>query len=66
MRNEIRSGARQGMKDSDTADFLDSKELNMTWEDALKKYGTDYNEIIQASMRGRGFLNNFFKIPDLK
>jgi len=66
MRNEIRSGARQSMKDTDIADYLDAKELNLTWDGALSKYGTDYNEIIQASMRGRGMLNDLFKIPDVK
>ena len=54
------------MKDTDIAYYLDAKELNMTWGAALNKYGTDYNEIIQASMRGRGWLNALFKIPDLK
>ena len=66
LRNEIRTTTRQTMKDADIADYLDAKELSMTWEAALNKYGTNYDEIIQASMRGRGWLNDLFKIPDLK
>ncbi len=66
LRNEIRSGARQGMKDSDIADFLDSKELNMTWEQATIKYNGDYDKIIEASMRGRPTVDNVFKIPTVK
>ena len=64
LRNEIRTTTRQAMKDNDIAHYLDAKELNMTWEAAINKYGSDYNEIIQASMRGRGWLNDLFKIPD--
>jgi hypothetical protein len=66
LRNEIRITTRQAMEDNDIANFLDAKEVNMTWEEALNKYGSDYNEIIQASMRGRGSLNELFKIPDAK
>lgn len=66
LRNEIRMTTRQAMKDTDIADYLDARELNLTWEEALNKYDTDYNEIILASMRGRGWLNDLFQIPDLK
>lgn len=38
----------------------------MTWENAINKYGNNYQEIIHASMRGRGWLNELFKIPDIK
>jgi len=51
------------MKDNDIADFLNEKELNLTWEDAMNKYNGDYQEIINASMRGRGSVDILFKIP---
>jgi hypothetical protein len=51
------------MKDTDIADFLNTKEVNMTWEDAISKYNGDFEEIIQASMRGRGLVDVLFKIP---
>jgi hypothetical protein len=73
MRNEIRSGARQAMKDSDIADYLDAKELNKTWEQLLqekidKGFTGDaiYQEIISSSMKGRQTLDNVFKIPTSK
>lgn len=31
------------MKDVDIADFLNSKELNMTWEEAMNKYNRNYS-----------------------
>lgn len=62
-RNQIRTKARTAMKDTDIADFLNSKELNMTWEQAFDKYKGDYEAIISASMRGRGGVDVLFKIP---
>ncbi|MBN9293980.1 MAG: hypothetical protein J0G96_08375 [Flavobacteriia bacterium] len=73
LRNEIRSGARQAMKDSDIADYLDTKELNKTWEqlvqEKIDKGFTDdaiYQEIINSSMKGRPTVDNVFKIPTIK
>lgn len=63
MRNNIRTTTRLSMKDNDIADFLNEKELNLTWEDAMNKYNGDYQEIINASMRGRGSVDILFKIP---
>lgn len=63
MRNEIRTKARLSMKDTDIADFLNEKELNMTWEQAFEKYKGNYEDIISASMRGRGGVDTLFKIP---
>jgi hypothetical protein len=63
MRNTIRTTTRQSMKDTDIADFLNTKEVNMTWEDAMSKYNGNYEEIIQASMRGRGVVDILFQIP---
>jgi hypothetical protein len=62
-RNLIRTKARTAMKDTDIADFLNAKELNMTWEQAYAKYTGDYEAIIGASMRGRGGVDVLFKIP---
>jgi hypothetical protein len=63
MRNSIRTTTRQSMRDTDIADFLNTKEVNMTWEDAMSKYNGNYEEIIQASMRGRGIVDVLFQIP---
>lgn len=73
MRNEIRSGARQSMKDSDIANYLDSKELNKTWEQLVQEK-TDkgflgnaiFQEIINSSMKGRPTVDNVFRIPTIK
>ena len=64
MRNTLRTEARNVMVDTDIADFLHANEVNKTWAQALDKYGDDFSEIIQASMRGRGLLNILYKIPD--
>jgi hypothetical protein len=63
MRNTIRTTTRQSMIDTDIADFLNTKEVNMTWTQAMTKYNGNYNEIINASMRGRGLIDELFKIP---
>ena len=60
MRNTIRTTTRQSMMDTDIANFLNTKEVNMTWAEAVSKYNGDYNEIIQASMRGRGFFDDAY------
>jgi hypothetical protein len=61
------------MKDTDIADFLDTKELNMTWDDAVrgkveKGFSGDdiYREIISSSMKGRPTIDDIFKIPSIK
>jgi hypothetical protein len=66
MRNEIRTKAREIMKDKDIADFLNSKETNMSWEQALEKYKDNYNDIIDGSMKGRLGVDNLFKLPKNK
>jgi hypothetical protein len=63
MRNTIRTTTRNSMKDTDIANFLNTKEVNMTWEEAMSKYNGNYEEIIQASMRGRGVVDVLFQIP---
>jgi len=63
MRNTIRTTTRTSMKDVDIADFLNSIEMNMTWDEAFVKYGGDYEKIIEGSMRGRGVVDELFKIP---
>jgi hypothetical protein len=63
MRNTIRTTTRNSMKDTDIANFLNTKEVNMTWEEAMSKYNSNYEEIIQASMRGRGVVDVLFQIP---
>ena len=45
------------------ADFLNIKGKNMTWDEAFIKYGGDYEKIIEGSMRGRGAIDELFKIP---
>ena len=35
----------------------------MTWEEAMSKYNGNYEEIIQASMRGRGVVDVLFQLP---
>jgi hypothetical protein len=62
-RNEIRSKARFVMRDTDIADFLNKKEVNMTWKQVFKKNKGNYEEIILSSMRGRGVVDLLFKIP---
>lgn len=63
MRNEIRMNARNAMKDADIAEFLNTKEINMTWEAVYSHYRGDYNKIIEGSMKGRSDVDQFFKIP---
>ena len=63
MRNTIRTTTRTSMKDVDMADFLNIKGKNMTWDEAFIKYGGDYEKIIEGSMRGRGAIDELFKIP---
>ena len=66
MRNEIRIGAREAMKDADIADFLNTKEANRTWQQVYDYYGGDYNKIIDGSMKGRDFVDNIFQLPTVK
>ncbi len=62
-RNEIRTKARLLMKDTDIADFLNKKEVNLTWKQVFKKNKGNYEEIILSSMRGRSAVDLLFKIP---
>ena len=62
-RNEIRTKARLLMKDTDIADFLNKKEVNLTWKQVFKKNKGNYEEIILSSMRGRSAVDVLFKIP---
>jgi hypothetical protein len=62
-RNEIRTKARVAMRDTDIADFLNKKEVNLTWKQVFKKNKGNYEEIILSSMRGRGAVDLLFKIP---
>jgi hypothetical protein len=62
-RNEIRTKARFAMRDTDIADFLNKKEVNLTWKQVFKKNKGNYEEIILSSMRGRGAVDLLFKIP---
>ncbi|MEY4934881.1 MAG: hypothetical protein RIS64_1240 [Bacteroidota bacterium] len=62
-RNEIRTKARFAMRDADIADFLNKKEVNMTWKQVFKKNKGNYEEIILSSMRGRSAVDLLFKIP---
>lgn len=73
MRNDIGTGARRAMKDEDIANFLDSGEPNITWEQAVQSKinkglsGDDiYKDIISSSMKGRPTVDNVFKIPTAK
>ncbi len=63
LRNTIRTTTRTSMKDVDIADFLNTKEVNMTWDDTFLKYNGEYEKIIDASMRGRGVVDVLFQIP---
>lgn len=63
MRNTIRTKARTSMRDADIGDFLNQNEVNVTWEQAFDKYKGNYEDIISASMRGRGSVDSLFKIP---
>jgi mannose/fructose/N-acetylgalactosamine-specific phosphotransferase system component IIB len=62
-RNAIRTKARLLMKDTDIADFLNQKEVNMTWKQVFMKNKGDYEAIISSSMRGRTVVDLLFKIP---
>jgi hypothetical protein len=62
-RNEIRTKARLAMRDTDIADFLNKKEVNLTWKQVFKKNKGNYEEIILSSMRGRSAVDLLFKIP---
>jgi hypothetical protein len=70
MRNSIRTTARQLMKDTDWATALQEGEVNLSWQDVYNKYSKTHsgdalwNEIIQASMRGREKVDLFFKLPN--
>ena len=70
MRNTIRTTARQIMKDGDWAQFLEQSEQNMTWADVVKRYSDRgfsndalWQEIINASMKGRLRVDELYKIP---
>jgi hypothetical protein len=61
------------MKDTDIANFLNTKEPNKTWEQLVqekidKGFTGDaiYQEIISSSMKGRPTVDNVFKIPTVK
>lgn len=62
-RNEIRTLARFAMRDTDIADFLNKKEVNLTWEQVFMKNKGNYEEIINSAMRGRTSIDLLFKIP---
>jgi hypothetical protein len=70
MRNTIRATTRNAMKDTDIADFLNTKETNKTFEslysDKSKLFSNSddiYNAIIESSMKGRDIVDGLFKIP---
>jgi len=63
MRNTIRTTTRTSMKDVEIADFLNTKEVNMTWDEAFLKYNGEYEKIIDASMRGRSVVDVLLQIP---
>jgi len=63
MRNTIRTTTRTSMKDVEIADFLNTKEVNKTWDEAFLKYNGEYEKIIDASMRGRGVVDVLLQIP---
>jgi hypothetical protein len=70
MRNTIRTTARTSMKDSDIADFLNSKEANKTFEIMYKEKSASfsnqddiYSAIIESSMKGRDGVDVLYKIP---
>lgn len=70
MRNTIRTTARNVMQDVDIADFLNSKEVNKTFEQLYSEKSVlftnqndIYNSIIESSMKGRGFVDQLYKIP---
>jgi hypothetical protein len=70
MRNTIRTNTRTSMKDVDIADFLNTKEANKTFDvlySEKSKLFTNqddiYNAIIESSMKGRGVVDELFKIP---
>jgi hypothetical protein len=62
-RNAIRTKARWAMRDTDIADFLNQKEVNLTWKQVFKRNKGDYEAIIASSMRGRAAVDLLFKIP---
>jgi hypothetical protein len=62
-RNAIRTQARLVMRDTDIADFLNQKEVNLTWKQVFKRNKGDYEAIIASSMRGRAAVDLLFKIP---
>jgi len=70
MRNTIRTTTREAMKDVDIADFLNTKEVNRTFDDLYTEKSNlftnqneIYNAIIESSMKGRGIVDELFKIP---
>jgi hypothetical protein len=62
-RNVIRTQARFLMRDTDIADFLNQKEVNLTWKQVFKRNKGDYEAIIASSMRGRAAVDVLFRIP---
>jgi len=71
MRNSIREMARDIMKNQNLASFLDLQEPMATFESLVTKYsGPGYNfsgdalwnAIIEGSMKGRGLVDDLFKI----
>jgi hypothetical protein len=72
LRNTIRSGTRDCMLDADIAQFLNSKEVNKTFQElyvekaiSLSPTTPDkiYEAIIESSMKGRGLVDILYKIP---
>jgi hypothetical protein len=70
MRNTIRRMARDAMQDQKLAKVLDAKELMKTFDQMVAEktaagFSGDalWNEIINSSMKGRGLVDELFKIP---
>lgn len=63
LRNTFRTEARFAMQDQEAAAQLNATNPNLTWEQVVAKYSTDYSgdelwqQIINASQRSRASVN---------
>jgi len=57
LRNALRTKARDLMTNAEVAAKLEKENPNLTWDEIIKKYNSDYNIIIQKSLESNEEIN---------
>ena len=57
LRNAFRTASRRSMIDQDLATHLNATRPNLTWQQTVEKYGSDWQKIIDASQRSNEAVN---------